>query len=413
LGSDNYTVLTPDELLFIYEKIKEPFFTKRRFKHSDILPLLKKSSLEQEVAGYSFEGRPIHKLKWGKGKISVLLWSQMHGDEATATMALFDIFRFIETIDNDFSRLLAENLMVHFVPMLNPDGTERFSRRTAQQIDMNRDALALVCPESRLLKQLQNEISPDFSFNLHDQDVRWAAGETPNQASISFLATAFDKTCSWNSNRTKAMQVICEMNDILQTIIPDKVGRFSDEFEPRAFGDNIQKWGSSLILIESGGNGEDREKAELRKLNFMIILKALESIAKQNYGWRTLPEYESIPLNTKCLFHLLIKNVTLEGCRMDIGINLQEMNNADASSYSLESTIEDMGDLSTFYGIRTLDASGLDIEALERFSEILTLKNFSYEQTEAVRPEKRANFALTKSGIPQYFIINGILYPLP
>ena len=30
------------------------------------------------------------------GEVHVLLWSQMHGDESTATMALFDIFNFIK-----------------------------------------------------------------------------------------------------------------------------------------------------------------------------------------------------------------------------------------------------------------------------------------------------------------------------
>ena len=44
------------------------------------------------------------------------------------------------------------------------------------------------------------------------------------------------------------------------------MGRYSDEFEPRAFGDNIQKWGTNTILIESGGIFGDEEKQYLRKL---------------------------------------------------------------------------------------------------------------------------------------------------
>ena len=402
--------LSPEQILNIYKEVKEPFFTHRRFKHSETLPLIRESKLEKEIIGQSFEGREIYKLRWGKGPVKVLLWSQMHGNEATATMALFDLFHFFSKVDNDFTKLLFDSLELHFIPMLNPDGAERFIRRTAQQIDMNRDALSLACPESRLLKKMQEDLKPDFSFNLHDQDVRWAAGYSPNQASIAFLATAYNEACDWKPNRTRAMQVICEMNELLQELIPGKVGRFSDEFEPRAFGDNIQKWGSSLILIESGGNGQNREKMELRKLNFLIILKALEAIAMQSYSARKLAEYEAIPLNTKCLFDLLIKNVNYEGQLIDIGIYLNEKNNADATSYTLESSIEDLGDLSTFFGIETFDGSGLTVQPLTDFSEILTKYKEQVGETDRLSFEKKANFALTENGNLRYIVINGIIH---
>ena len=57
----------------------------------------------------------------GQGDIDVLLWSQMHGDESTATAAIFDIFNYLKT-----DQTLLKNLKVHFIPMLNPDGAEVF-----------------------------------------------------------------------------------------------------------------------------------------------------------------------------------------------------------------------------------------------------------------------------------------------
>jgi hypothetical protein len=45
----------------------------------------------QEVIGQSLEGRSIHHVWFGTGKMPILLWSQMHGDEPTATAALFDL----------------------------------------------------------------------------------------------------------------------------------------------------------------------------------------------------------------------------------------------------------------------------------------------------------------------------------
>ncbi|NIQ56614.1 MAG: peptidase M14, partial [Gemmatimonadetes bacterium] len=41
------------------------------------------------------EGRPIYAVRFGHGPMRVLLWSQMHGDEPTATMAIADIFTFL------------------------------------------------------------------------------------------------------------------------------------------------------------------------------------------------------------------------------------------------------------------------------------------------------------------------------
>ena len=41
--------------------------------------------------GRSYLGRPIHLLTLGSGERKVLLWSQMHGDEPSATPALLDL----------------------------------------------------------------------------------------------------------------------------------------------------------------------------------------------------------------------------------------------------------------------------------------------------------------------------------
>lgn len=405
--------MTVSDLLLAYENIKEPFFTKRRFKHADLIKLLDKYTFQIDEIGKSFEGRTIHKIKLGTGKIQVLLWSQMHGNEATATMAIFDILNFFAATSNGFVDDILGELTLHFVPMLNPDGAERFTRRTAQQIDMNRDALALVCPESKLLKRLQEELKPAFSFNLHDQNVRYSAGATKNQAAIAFLATAYNEAADWNENRTKAMQVICEMNATLQGIVPNKVGRFSDEFEPRAFGDNIQKWGSSLILIESGGYGSDHEKMYLRKLNFLIILKALESIGTESYKSKTLADYNAIPTNQKYLFDLLIRNVKIGDDIVDIGINKDELNINNASDFEFRSSVEDIGDLSTFWGIEEFDARGFVISPLSDFSHLLTPYKIKKEDLGRLEFEKKANFALTKNSELHYLVLNGEFMAVP
>ena len=108
-----------------------------------------------EKIGESIEGRSIHHVKAGNGAFAVLLWSQMHGDESTATSALFDVFEYLRRHRRDpaVERILSR-LTLHVVPMLNPDGAERFERRNAQSIDINRDALRLQTPEGKALKAL-------------------------------------------------------------------------------------------------------------------------------------------------------------------------------------------------------------------------------------------------------------------
>jgi Zinc carboxypeptidase len=359
-----------------YINFKEPSLQKRRFKHSDIVPLIGALPFQKQTVGLSFEEREIYKIKIGQGKRKILLWSQMHGNEATATMAIFDILNFLKMQDDgfqDFRNAISDKLELHFVPMLNPDA-ERFIRRTAQGIDMNRDAVALQCPESKILKKLVFDLQPEFSFNLHDQNIRYSAGISPEQATISFLATAYNQETEWNEVRTKSRQVISAMNEALEAFIPGKIGRFSDEFEPRAFGDNIQKWGSSLILVESGGYKDDMEKQFIRKLNFVSILTALEAILNNTYPKHTLEEYQQIPQNQKYLFDLKIINARIKSgntiFEVDLGINLEEKNSLGASEFTHKSVIEDMGDLSVFWGIATLDAQGGLLRPFSDFPEI-------------------------------------------
>src|SRR3546814_13337803 len=76
-------------------------------------------------------------VSWGDGHTRVLLWSQMHGDESTASMAIADVFRFLgEHPDHPLVQRLREGTTLHFLPVMNPDGAARFQRRNAQGIDI-------------------------------------------------------------------------------------------------------------------------------------------------------------------------------------------------------------------------------------------------------------------------------------
>ncbi|WP_461050140.1 M14 family zinc carboxypeptidase [Spirosoma arcticum] len=353
---------------------EEQAFTHRRFKHRDIVPLLDslngQGPLSVSQVGESQEKRAIYQVTAGTGPAKILLWSQMHGNEATATMALFDLFNFLKTENDGFDSLrqvILASTTLYAVPMLNPDGAERFQRRTATDIDMNRDALRLQTPEGRLLKNLQQTLKPLVGFNLHDQNPLYNVGRTSKQAVISFLATAYDPARSVNEVRQRSMQLIVGMNRVLQQFVPGQIARYDDEFEPRAFGDNIQKWGTTLILIESGGYAGDAEKMTIRRLNFVAILTALIALADESYKQERIAEYQAIPENGRALFDVLIRNATVvrngKPVVLDIGINRQEVNTDSARTFRYKSVVEDIGDLSTFHGLEEIDATGLTLSA--------------------------------------------------
>jgi len=166
------TVDFPDEMALYasHNRYKEPMLKERRFKHADIVPLLNvlPAAYRLKVVGKSVEGRNIYSATMGNGPVSVLLWSQMHGDEPTATMALFDIFRFMQRHDefDGFRDKILSKLTIHVVPMLNPDGAERYTRRNVQDIDINRDAQRLQTPEGNILKAIRDSVQADWGFNL-------------------------------------------------------------------------------------------------------------------------------------------------------------------------------------------------------------------------------------------------------
>lgn len=358
-----------DEPLYrTHSLYRETSINTRRFKHSDLEALLLKlpsSIFRSEIAGKSNEGRNIYHITIGNGPIRVLLWSQMHGDESTATMALLDIFNFFAQKDSLdlFKKELLKQLTIHVIPMLNPDGAERFTRRNVQGIDINRDAQRLQTPEGQILKKAHDAIKPDWGFNLHDQSRYYGAGQAPYTASIAFLAPAYDYNNTVNEKRGEAMQLIGLMSEVLQKHIPQKIARYNDAFEPRAFGDNLQKWGTRTILIESGGLAGDPEKQELRRLNFVAILRGLEGIAKHRFHKWDLSVYEALPVNEPNTFHdLLLRELTLEKngrlYTTDLAFRRQEIDSDDSRTFSLEAAITEIGDLSVFYGYEQVELAG-------------------------------------------------------
>lgn len=391
-----------------YEKYKEPSLDKRRIKHHELQPLISQygqnPKFTVKMVGKSIEGRDLSLISIGEGSTNVYLWSQMHGNEPTATQAIFDILNFFASSNfKKEKQEILQSVTVHFLPMLNPDGAEVFQRRNRLGIDINRDALRLQSPESRTLKRVRDSLNADFGFNLHDQSTYYNAERTEKPATISYLAPAYNYEKDINDVRGNAMKVIVFMNDIIQKYAPGQVAKYNDDFEPRAFGDNIQKWGTSTILIESGGYANDVEKQEIRKLNYVSILSAIYTIARGNYVDIPIADYEKIPENDRKLFDLKITNATYELLDntyvLDIGINRLEVAIENSTDFWYSSRIIDQGDLSTYYGYKTFDASGYTIKPGKVYTErFKSLQDWSNKNKDPM--------ALLKSGYTYVRITN-------
>ncbi|MEZ5426468.1 MAG: M14 family zinc carboxypeptidase [Pyrinomonadaceae bacterium] len=276
------------------------------------LEKLKMLGLPVEEVGRSYEDREIFQIEWGRGKTKVFLWSQMHGNEPTATSALIDMFAFLQKNRSlGWVRELERNLTIRAVPMLNPDGAERYRRTNAQGIDINRDARALETPEGRLLKHLRDEFEPDIGFNLHNQRELTTVGRTTDQATFSLLAVGGDPELDPHPQFERNKRISALIFQALSQFVPGHVARYDDDYTATAFGDNFSDWGTPVILIETGGH-QGHEQSFVVKLNFVAFLTALNSLVDGSEKKIDLGLYDAIPENGGGrLFNVIFRNASV------------------------------------------------------------------------------------------------------
>jgi hypothetical protein len=359
----------------IWEKEKISRISPSNVRHRDLkvyLEELKTMGLKIEEVGRSYADREIYQIEWGTGPKRIFMWSQMHGDEPTATSALVDMFAFLQrNRDLPWVKKLSESMTIRGVPMLNPDGTEFFQRRNLQGIDINRDAVGLKTPEGRLLKKLRDEWEPEIGFNLHNQGQLTTAGNAPRQAAISLLAVLGDPKGVSTPGFERNKRLISAMTLAVNEFIPGYVGRYDDTYNDLAFGDKFSAWGTPVILVEAGGL-HGRDEFYLVMLNFVMYLTALEVIADDSHT-RYDPEiYLSLPLNASGrLMNFIFRNANIitpssKGAATvgDIGINL-ERRRAELTAPTI---IREVGDLKRRDGLTEYDASEFNV--IHRFGRI-------------------------------------------
>ena len=366
--------LSLEHLADWYEFNKEEKLFGRRITFQMIEPILKKLSNQFiiEELGSSFNQIPIYKITIGNGKTKILLWSQMHGNESTGTKAIFDVFQFFTNPEKNQSittRILKECTLV-FIPLLNPDGAELYTRKNAQGIDLNRDVLDLEAPETKILTTFIKEFSPQFCFNLHDQRTIFSVGKENLPATISFLAPSENVKRTITRGRKVTMAVITAMNRVLQEIIPNQVGRYTDEFYPTATGDNFQKAGHHTILIEAGHCKDDYNREQVRKYNFIALITGLYSIAS-DAKLKDYKPYFDIPMNKKYYLDIIYKNVFLSNRnqKVDVGVVFKE--ELKSNEIIFTPNIKYIKDLSKYNANIIIENEGKAFDNEEKLKEII------------------------------------------
>lgn len=324
-----------------------------------IAPLLKKRQSRVKTIGQSVNGKPLLAYFAGSGKTRILLWSQMHGNESTATKVLFDLFNLLDH-ENETGRKLLSEFTFCFVPMLNPDGALAYTRENAAGFDLNRDFHSLTQPESHALVELFENFEPDYCYNLHDQRTIFGAGNTGKPATMSFLSPAFNNERDLNLTREKAIAVIAAMNDTLQTLIPGQVGRFDDTFNINCAGDNFQFRGVSTLLIEAGHFPNDYEREITRFYFFTALVSGFQQIYENDIVDNAIEKYLNIPQNKPIFFDFVYKNIKInyDGNEKITNFAAQYKEELAGNSLVFNAYVAQVNDIENHFGHIEYDGGG-------------------------------------------------------
>jgi len=355
--------LTLPELHQFFSSHKANELHGRYIRFDSIEPLIQKlkEDFEVSVIGYSVEKRPIHSIIVGNGSKKILMWSQMHGNESTTTKAMFDAFNVLQTSEDKNVKDLLKACTICFIPMLNPDGAEAYTRSNANNIDLNRDAQDLSQPESKVLRAAFETFKPDFCFNLHGQRTIFSAGSNNKSAVLSFLAPAQDSKNTLSHNRKMAMDLIYRIQNTLQIEIPEHIGIYDDTFNENCVGDTFQGFGVPTILFEAGHFPEDYQRETTRELIFKALFLSLDVITHIKDLGTQHKSYLEIPQNEKLFKDIIIRNVLIDTAVMDIAIQYEEVLNNDLLEFIPK--INAIKSSLNLFGHREIDAKSTKIEA--------------------------------------------------
>ncbi|UKB77289.1 M14 family zinc carboxypeptidase [Chryseobacterium sp. MEBOG07] len=330
--------------------------------------------------GTSYLDKPIYQLSIGTGNIQILAWSQMHGNESNATHAMLDLLISLDKAPEIKEDLFSE-IRLDFIFMLNPDGSERWTRLNAADIDLNRDFHNEASKEIKFLKNAAASKKYDYALNLHEQRTIFTT-DGIHPATLSFLAPSENVERTVTENRKKCMAVIGSVYNHLKEMIPNQIGRYSDEFYPTSTGDNFIKAGMPTILFEGGHFVDDYTRKGTRKYYTIALYYALKAISELNSditGWET---YLEIPENQETHYDLIYRNVKLNTdheCILDIAVQYREIKEEGKDEISFIPFVMEAGDVKKRKGWLEIDCTGKKFISATKYPKLDSVLDFKIE----------------------------------
>ncbi|MBT8235050.1 MAG: peptidase M14, partial [Bacteroidia bacterium] len=308
-----------------HDKVKIQGLDSRYLPPEGINTLMESFSTEFDIStiGHSVEGRPIQKIKIGKGSTIIFMWSQMHGNETTTTRALFDLinmFLLPKRKEQDW----LERITIHAIPMLNPDGAARYTRQNAKGVDLNRDAQLQSQPETKALFSAFEKIKPDFCLNLHDQRTRYAVGNSEVPSTLAFLSPSADEPKTITAARKGAMQLIAGIYDKIQTESNIGISRYDDAYNTQCVGDTFTSMGTPTLLFEAGHYPGDYNRHITRKYIYESLYIVLDLIAHSLWDNIDHQRYFEIPENKTSFADIVLKNGHSQRQNSALPLNFEE-----------------------------------------------------------------------------------------
>ncbi len=354
-----------------WSSLQERWFTPNALKNA--IKQIDCSGLKQHSIGNSFLGKPINGYQFGIGPKRVLVWSQMHGNEPTATHALIELMDFLTSPKyTKNTKQWYNELTLCFIPMLNPDGAERFTRHNAQGIDMNRDAVRMETPEMQGFFQFVRNWKPQWAFNLHDQRNIFNCEGSPEPATLSFLAPSANKQRQPTDIQRRSIGLIDALLKRIKPLAERNMARFTDEYYERALGEYFMRNEVPCVLIECGAAVNDPLRLTARKLTFLSLVHSFDIIAG-NVPLTGEDHYLDLPLNAQQNVDILFTNATIETAKgsykADVAILIKEEANSKSKGLEIKYIINEIGDLSAKGGLRTIDDATIELRGKAPYVE--------------------------------------------